>query len=144
MSIRHDEPYVEIAVADTGYGISRDDQRSMFQKFFRVADTAGTVSGTGLGLAIQIHRRSCSAAQSGWKASRCRLDVLLHAAAERIAISIRIQVRHRHRRNQRARAPCPYHLIAGCSGRLLTADFQQDFQRALLGGALNRFQPIIQ
>ncbi|MFN8563044.1 MAG: HAMP domain-containing sensor histidine kinase [Anaerolineae bacterium] len=34
MSIRHDEPYVEIAVADTGYGISRDDQRSMFQKFF--------------------------------------------------------------------------------------------------------------
>ncbi len=52
MSIRHDEPYVEIAVADTGNGISPEDQRSMFQKFFRVADTAGTVSGTGLGLAI--------------------------------------------------------------------------------------------
>jgi signal transduction histidine kinase len=52
LSLRHDEPYAEVAVADTGYGISRDDQRSMFQKFFRVADTAGTVSGTGLGLAI--------------------------------------------------------------------------------------------
>lgn len=51
-SLRHDEPYAEIAVADTGFGISRDDQRNMFQKFFRVADTAGAVQGTGLGLAI--------------------------------------------------------------------------------------------
>ncbi|HVU10172.1 MAG TPA: GAF domain-containing sensor histidine kinase [Phototrophicaceae bacterium] len=51
-SIRHDEPFVEIAVQDTGNGISREDQKSMFQKFFRVADTAGSVSGTGLGLAI--------------------------------------------------------------------------------------------
>ena len=51
-SMRHDEPYVEVAVADTGFGISREDQKNMFQKFFRVADTAGTVQGTGLGLAI--------------------------------------------------------------------------------------------
>ena len=49
---RHDEPSVEISVADSGSGISRDDQRQMFQKFFRVADSAGTVQGTGLGLAI--------------------------------------------------------------------------------------------
>jgi len=51
-SIRHDEPFVEVTVADTGNGISREDQKNMFQKFFRVADTAGTVQGTGLGLAI--------------------------------------------------------------------------------------------
>lgn len=51
-SMRHDEPFVEIAVADSGNGISRDDQKQMFQKFFRVADSAGTVQGTGLGLAI--------------------------------------------------------------------------------------------
>ncbi len=51
-SIRHNDPFVEISVADTGNGISREDQQSMFQKFFRVADTAGTVQGTGLGLAI--------------------------------------------------------------------------------------------
>ena len=51
-SIRHDEPFVEIVVSDTGNGISREDQKNMFQKFFRVADTAGTVQGTGLGLAI--------------------------------------------------------------------------------------------
>ena len=51
-SIRHDEPFAELSVADTGYGISREDQQSMFQKFFRVADTANSVQGTGLGLAI--------------------------------------------------------------------------------------------
>ena len=51
-SIRHDEPFVEIEVSDTGNGISREDQKNMFQKFFRVADTAGSVQGTGLGLAI--------------------------------------------------------------------------------------------
>ncbi len=51
-SVRHDQPFVELAVADTGYGISREDQQSMFQKFFRVADTANSVQGTGLGLAI--------------------------------------------------------------------------------------------
>lgn len=52
VSLRHDEPFVEVSVTDTGCGISQEDQRSMFQKFFRVADTAGTVQGTGLGLAI--------------------------------------------------------------------------------------------
>lgn len=52
ISERHDEPFVEIAVADSGNGISRDDQKQLFQKFFRVADSAGMVQGTGLGLAI--------------------------------------------------------------------------------------------
>jgi signal transduction histidine kinase len=50
-SLRHDEPYVEISIADTGNGISREDQRNMFQKFFRAGDTSA-VQGTGLGLAI--------------------------------------------------------------------------------------------
>jgi len=51
-SLRHDEPFVEIAVADTGYGISKENQKSLFQKFFRVASTANQAVGTGLGLAI--------------------------------------------------------------------------------------------
>lgn len=54
-SIHHDEPFIEISVADTGYGISKDNQRMMFQKFYRVADTAGFTHGTGLGLAIAKH-----------------------------------------------------------------------------------------
>jgi signal transduction histidine kinase len=52
LSVRHDEPFAEISVSDTGSGISREDQKSMFQKFFRVAETSATVQGTGLGLAI--------------------------------------------------------------------------------------------
>lgn len=46
---------VTVAVKDTGFGISEDNQKQMFQKFFRVADTAGYTTGTGLGLAITKH-----------------------------------------------------------------------------------------
>ncbi len=52
---RYDVSYVEIAVADTGYGISKENQKNMFQKFYRVAATANTAAGTGLGLAIAKH-----------------------------------------------------------------------------------------
>ncbi len=51
----HSEPFVQLSVADTGFGISKENQRYMFQKFYRVADTAGYASGTGLGLAIAKH-----------------------------------------------------------------------------------------
>lgn len=46
------EPFVELSVADTGFGISKENQKNMFQKFFRASDTAGHIQGTGLGLAI--------------------------------------------------------------------------------------------
>ncbi len=49
------QQFAEIAVQDSGYGISKENQRHMFQKFFRVADTAGFTQGTGLGLAITKH-----------------------------------------------------------------------------------------
>jgi signal transduction histidine kinase len=41
-----------ISVQDTGYGISEEDQKYVFEKFYRVADTAGYTTGTGLGLSI--------------------------------------------------------------------------------------------
>lgn len=47
--------FAQIDIADTGYGISPEHLPNMFRKFFRVADTAGTVQGTGLGLAISKH-----------------------------------------------------------------------------------------
>jgi signal transduction histidine kinase len=50
-----DKSYVEVAVSDTGLGISREHQKNMFQKFFRVADSEGYAHGTGLGLAIAKH-----------------------------------------------------------------------------------------
>jgi signal transduction histidine kinase len=45
-------PMAQIAVQDTGYGISRENQEQLFQKFFRVKSPADTTSGTGLGLVI--------------------------------------------------------------------------------------------
>lgn len=52
---RTDELFVELSVRDTGHGISKDNQKSMFQKFYRAADTSGFTHGTGLGLAIAKH-----------------------------------------------------------------------------------------
>lgn len=46
------EGFVRIDVRDTGRGISKENQKHMFEKFYRVADTAGYTQGTGLGLVI--------------------------------------------------------------------------------------------
>src|SRR5258706_14430970 len=46
------EPMAQIEVRDTGRGISKEGQQHMFEKFYRVADTAGYTQGTGLGLVI--------------------------------------------------------------------------------------------
>jgi signal transduction histidine kinase len=46
------EKFIQISVQDTGVGISDDNQKRMFEKFFRVSDTAGHTQGTGLGLVI--------------------------------------------------------------------------------------------
>jgi signal transduction histidine kinase len=50
-----EQPLVRVAVQDTGYGISKEHQKHMFEKFYRVSDTAGFTQGTGLGLAIAKH-----------------------------------------------------------------------------------------
>jgi signal transduction histidine kinase len=50
-----EQPMARIAVMDSGYGISKENQAHLFEKFFRVADTAGFTQGTGLGLAIARH-----------------------------------------------------------------------------------------
>ncbi len=47
--------YGQVAVADTGLGISHDNQKRLFQKFHRIPDTTGFAQGTGLGLAISRH-----------------------------------------------------------------------------------------
>jgi signal transduction histidine kinase len=43
----------QIEIADTGMGISDDDQARLFERFFRTsAATDGAIQGTGLGLSI--------------------------------------------------------------------------------------------
>jgi signal transduction histidine kinase len=50
-----DRRMVQIAVADTGFGISKENQKRMFEKFFRIKETSGQATGTGLGLVITKH-----------------------------------------------------------------------------------------
>ncbi|HEX3051371.1 MAG TPA: HAMP domain-containing sensor histidine kinase [Aggregatilineaceae bacterium] len=57
IEVQRDQPgcppnCVLVSVQDTGYGISPENQQHVFEKFYRVADTAGTITGTGLGLSI--------------------------------------------------------------------------------------------
>jgi len=48
--------YIHISVTDSGIGISKEDQKKIFDMFFRAADdSVRAVRGTGLGLAITKH-----------------------------------------------------------------------------------------
>jgi signal transduction histidine kinase/ligand-binding sensor domain-containing protein/DNA-binding response OmpR family regulator len=47
-----DEDWVEITVADTGIGIPKDQQSSVFERFYRADDQAEWIPGSGLGLAL--------------------------------------------------------------------------------------------
>jgi two-component system, OmpR family, sensor histidine kinase NblS len=44
--------YVRVEVADTGIGIDPEDQKAIFDRFFRVENRVHTLEGTGLGLSI--------------------------------------------------------------------------------------------
>ncbi len=44
--------HVRVEVSDTGIGIDPDDQRAIFDRFFRVENRVHTLEGTGLGLSI--------------------------------------------------------------------------------------------
>ena len=44
------DDYIELAVTDQGIGISEENQKKIFDRFFRVETSAHTVKGTGLGL----------------------------------------------------------------------------------------------
>ena len=45
-------PLVRVEVADTGIGIAPEDQKAIFDRFFRVENRVHTLEGTGLGLSI--------------------------------------------------------------------------------------------
>jgi two-component system phosphate regulon sensor histidine kinase PhoR len=53
--VHEDDNFIHIAVQDTGYGISREHQKNMFQKFYRVPTLENVERGTGLGLTICKH-----------------------------------------------------------------------------------------
>jgi two-component system, OmpR family, sensor histidine kinase NblS len=43
---------VRVEIIDTGIGIDPEDQRAIFDRFFRVENRVHTLEGTGLGLSI--------------------------------------------------------------------------------------------
>jgi len=47
-----DEGWIRLEVIDSGPGISKEEQKLLFRKFYRVESTAGKTVGTGLGLYI--------------------------------------------------------------------------------------------
>jgi len=54
-TLESEHPFILVAVRDTGYGIPREHQKNMFQKFYRVPTTENIARGTGLGLTICKH-----------------------------------------------------------------------------------------
>jgi signal transduction histidine kinase len=75
---------VEIAVSDTGAGISRDDQLSIFEPFYT---TKGRGKGTGLGLAIcrELSKAlggSIEVASTPGKGSTFTVHLPLHGAGD--------------------------------------------------------------
>lgn len=50
--VEYQTPMLRVEVEDTGHGLSKENQKQMFQKFFRAQSTADTTTGTGLGLVI--------------------------------------------------------------------------------------------
>jgi two-component system sensor histidine kinase GlrK len=49
------EKFIEVAVADTGSGMAKENLEKIFDKFHRIEDGRETVRGTGLGLPIAKH-----------------------------------------------------------------------------------------
>jgi signal transduction histidine kinase len=54
LSISVNKTHIAITVKDKGIGISKEDQKHLFERFFRASNTVG-IQGTGLGLHIVKH-----------------------------------------------------------------------------------------
>ena len=53
VALREDDGFLVLQVSDTGIGISLEDQRRVFDRFYRVeSEATETIGGTGLGLSI--------------------------------------------------------------------------------------------
>jgi two-component system CheB/CheR fusion protein len=85
VSIQRKGGYVEASVADTGIGISKENQQRIFDKFTRVDnELSDTVTGTGLGLywvkqIVELHQGSVKLAKGLGKGSKFTVRLPLWA-----------------------------------------------------------------
>lgn len=64
VSVSREDDHVDLAVEDTGIGISQADQGRIFERFYRVDKSRSkSTGGTGLGLAIVKHAVQCHGAK---------------------------------------------------------------------------------
>ena len=64
VSVSREDDHVDLAVEDTGIGISQADQGRIFERFYRVDKSRSkSTGGTGLGLAIVKHVVQCHGAK---------------------------------------------------------------------------------
>jgi signal transduction histidine kinase len=70
-------PLVHLSISDEGIGISEEDQKRIFQQYFRTDSAKEMASGTGLGLAIT---KSLIELQGGkiWFESEYRVGTTFH------------------------------------------------------------------
>jgi two-component system OmpR family sensor kinase len=54
VSIAHNEDGVQIAVSDSGPGLSEEDQKRIFERFYRADSSRVRVDGEGSGLGLSI------------------------------------------------------------------------------------------
>ena len=73
ITLRSSANTVQVVVADTGIGISREELSKVFEKFYQAdPDNAGQVRGFGLGLFYAASSRASMAVPSTLTASRGR------------------------------------------------------------------------
>ena len=73
-----EDNYIQVTVADTGIGISIEDQEQIFTKFFRSRDElAKDIIGTGLGLNISRHLAELQGGKI-WFESQLRKGSIIH------------------------------------------------------------------
>jgi K+-sensing histidine kinase KdpD len=81
------EEYVDLIVKDNGPGVSSEDQKHLFKRFFRAADAKEKVRGSGLGLYIckqivQAHRGKISIRSAQGRGAEFIVSLPKHAVPQ--------------------------------------------------------------